>query len=90
MTTSKSSKKNASKENGILNFEKALAELEAIVARMEGNQQSLEDALADYERGMTLSTLCQQHLDKAELRVQKLTKKAKEYQLEPLDPESSD
>ena len=85
MATSKTRKK-----TDPLNFEQALAELEAIVNRMEGNQQSLEDSLTDYERGMTLSTLCQQHLDQAELRVRQLTKKAKGYQLEPLDGELPD
>ncbi len=85
MATSKTRKK-----ADPLNFEQALAELEIIVSRLEGNQQSLEDSLTDYERGMTLSTLCQQHLDKAELHVQQLTKKAKGYQLEPLEAEASD
>ncbi|MEA3292726.1 MAG: exodeoxyribonuclease VII small subunit [Pseudomonadota bacterium] len=65
-------------------FEKSLAELEKIVERMERGEQTLEQSLADFERGMELSRACQKSLDEAEQRVEKLVKKHGGYTLEPL------
>ncbi len=67
------------------NFETALKELEAIVERMESSGLSLEEMLKDYERGMVLSGVCQQSLDEAELRVEKLTKTVDGFKAEPMD-----
>ncbi|MGI4814236.1 MAG: exodeoxyribonuclease VII small subunit [Janthinobacterium lividum] len=53
-------------------YEAALAELEALVSRMEGGSLSLEDSLAAYRRGSTLVTFCQQQLEKAEQQVRVL------------------
>ncbi len=53
-------------------FELALKELESIVERMEKGEQTLEDALKDFERGMELSKQCQDNLKQAELRVEKM------------------
>ena len=53
-------------------FEVALQELESIVERMEQGEQTLEESLKDFERGMELSRQCQQNLKKAELRVEKM------------------
>ena len=52
-----------------LTFEQALAELEKIVARMEGGQLSLEDALAAHKRGLELAKQCQTRLEKAQQQV---------------------
>lgn len=54
-------------------FEEALAELEEIVARMEGGELSLEESLALYERGQALARHCNKHLETATLRVEQLT-----------------
>ena len=43
------------KKNQPPDFEKSLAELEKIVQRMERGEQSLEQTLKDFERGMVLS-----------------------------------
>ncbi|WP_410474849.1 exodeoxyribonuclease VII small subunit [Guyparkeria sp. TX1] len=60
-------------ENGdpsaITRYEQALAELEQIVARLESGEQSLEQSLKDYERGVELERQCQRALDEAERRV---------------------
>lgn len=56
-----------------LSYEQALAELETIVASLEANKLSLEDALSLYERGQALTKHCIELLDKAELRVKKLS-----------------
>ena len=54
-------------------FESAMAELEAIVAKMERGDMSLEDSLAAYQRGVSLTRLCQERLANAEQRVQVLS-----------------
>lgn len=60
-------------ELDLADFEKALAELEGLVERMEGGQLTLADTLRDYEEGIALYRRCQQALQKAELRVQELS-----------------
>ncbi len=59
-----------------LNFEKALAELEQLVAEMENSELSLEDSLKRFEKGIALTTECQQALQKAELKVTELVEKS--------------
>lgn len=54
-------------------FETALAELERIVASMEGGQLPLEESLAAYKRGTELLKLCRQQLQDAEQQVRILT-----------------
>jgi exodeoxyribonuclease VII small subunit len=51
-------------------FEVALAELEAIVARMESGELPLEQALAAYKRGAQLLQFCQSTLKDAQQQVQ--------------------
>lgn len=55
-------------------FESALAELEDIVARMEGGQLPLKDALAAYQRGAQLLAFCQRELKDAQQQVEILEK----------------
>ncbi|WP_338662810.1 exodeoxyribonuclease VII small subunit [Pararoseomonas sp. SCSIO 73927] len=55
-----------------LSFEEAVAELEAIVRRLEGGQAKLEEAMDSYARGTALRAHCQRKLDEAEARVQAL------------------
>ena len=70
-----------------LNFETALAELEAIVARLEKGDVPLEESVAIYERGETLKRRCEELLRQAEARVEKITLDAsgKPTGTEPLD-----
>ena len=56
-----------------LSFETAFEELEQIVARLESGELSLEESVKQFERGRALSEHCQNLLDQAELRVNKLT-----------------
>lgn len=53
-------------------FEAALQELERIVQAMEGGDASLDDSLANYERGMALLKQCQQALAGAEQKIRML------------------
>jgi len=55
-----------------LTFEKALAELEKIVARMESGELSLEQALATHKRGLELARYCQHKLEAAQQQVKVL------------------
>jgi exodeoxyribonuclease VII small subunit len=59
-----------------LSFEEALAQLEALVERLEGGTLSLDDALRDYERGVALSRHCALYLREAEARVEMLARNA--------------
>ena len=62
------------KENSVkeLSFEDSLAELEAIVDRLESGQGSLDDAITAYERGSQLKRHCQTKLDEAQMKVEKI------------------
>jgi exodeoxyribonuclease VII small subunit len=52
-----------------LTFEKALEELEALVARMEDGRLPLEESLAAYKRGAELVKFCEGKLTDAQARV---------------------
>lgn len=56
-----------------LTFEAALAELQTIIEALEGEQSSLDEATALYERGQALVKRCSELLDRAELRVRQLS-----------------
>ena len=58
-----------------LPFEKALAELEQIVTRLESDKVDLEQSIAIYERGEALKKHCEQLLKDAEARIEKITLK---------------
>lgn len=87
MAAKKSSKK-ANPEN--LNFESAMQELEALVARMEKGDHSLEDSLKDFERGVELTRLCQRALREAEQKVQQLMTEGNREELAPFEADESD
>ena len=55
-----------------LSFEEAFEQLEAAVEALQDGQMPLERALHYYEEGMKLTQHCNDLLEKAELRVEKL------------------
>ncbi|HTZ37097.1 MAG TPA: exodeoxyribonuclease VII small subunit [Stellaceae bacterium] len=57
---------------GAMSFEDALAELEGIVRRLEGGQVKLDDAIQSYERGAQLKRHCEQKLNEAQQRVDRI------------------
>ena len=71
--------------DGPVDFEGALAELEELVARMEGGALSLEESLAAFERGIKLTRKCQAELRSAELRIKALTQEGDELDLSATD-----
>lgn len=52
-----------------LSYEQAREELVNVVARLEAGDQTLEDALALWERGEALAARCQEWLDGARARL---------------------
>jgi exodeoxyribonuclease VII small subunit len=52
-----------------LTFEKALEELESLVARMEDGKLALEESLAAYQRGAELIKFCESKLTDAQARI---------------------
>jgi exodeoxyribonuclease VII small subunit len=60
------------KDIATLSFEDALKELEDIVKRLEGGKSTLNESIADYERGTLLKQHCEQQLEAARLKVEKL------------------
>jgi exodeoxyribonuclease VII small subunit len=55
-----------------MSFEDALAELEQIVRRLEAGQVKLDEAIQCYERGAQLKRHCEQKLNEAQQRVDRI------------------
>lgn len=55
-----------------LSFEKALAELEGIVQKLESGTVDLEESIALYERGAVLKAHCEAKLKSAQERIEKI------------------
>jgi exodeoxyribonuclease VII small subunit len=72
-----------------LPFEKALAELEQIVSKLERGDVPLEESVTIYERGESLKAHCEALLKAAELKVEKIRLGAdgEARGVEPLDVE---
>lgn len=77
-----------SRKNSVRHFEENLSQLDDIVAQLESNQLSLEDALKAFEQGIKLSQDCQSVLTQAEQKVQILLEKQDGEHLEPFNPET--
>ncbi|HEU4856715.1 MAG TPA: exodeoxyribonuclease VII small subunit [Rhodanobacteraceae bacterium] len=69
MPKSPASKTAATEPSPVAAFEQSLAELETLVAKMEGGDLSLDESLGAFERGIALYRTCQTALAQAEARV---------------------
>lgn len=69
MATGSPSARSSERQIEDLSFEEAYEELERVVAAMETGEQSLEEAIALYERGIALTERCNELLADVELRV---------------------
>ena len=68
-------------------FEEGLARLEELVGRLEDRRLGLDQALAAFEEGLSLSTALRKKLDEAAGRVELLTRDlAGRPMAEPLEP----
>lgn len=61
------------KEIDELTFEEALKQLEETVSKLEAGEHSLEESLELFERGQNLTSYCNELLENASLRVERLT-----------------
>jgi exodeoxyribonuclease VII small subunit len=72
-----------------LSFEEAMAEYESISDSLESGSVKLDEAMKLYERGVALHQYCADRLEKAKLKVEKITTQFKgeesQVSLEPLD-----
>ena len=75
------------KKTETLDFESSMVELEELVERMEHGEQSLEDSLKDFERGIALTRSCQKSLQETEQKIQQLIEKNGHDELVDFDEE---
>ncbi len=78
------------KKKDFPDFEKTLAELEAVVARLEQGDLTLENSLEDFERGVKLARSCQSALSTAQQRVEKLLEENGQLSFEPFEKPDED
>jgi len=78
------------KPPGLGGLEKSLEELEALVARLEGGDLPLEQALKEFEHGVKLTRQCQAALQEAEQKVEILLKKTATAEPSPFTPSTDD
>ncbi len=68
-----------------MSFEEKLTELETIVEKLEKGQMSLDESLALFEHGITLSRECSVILKSARQRVEKLIEEDNDLKSEGFD-----
>ena len=69
-----------------LSFEEALAQLENIVRELEAGKIKLDDAVAAYEKATALKKFCEQKLQNAQLKIEKINiSPTGEISTQPLD-----
>ncbi|AAZ36864.1 exodeoxyribonuclease VII, small subunit [Pseudomonas savastanoi pv. phaseolicola 1448A] len=73
------------RKKAALDFEQSLADLQALVERLENGELSLEDSLTAFEQGVRLTRDCQSALTQAEQKVQVLLERDGELSEEPFD-----
>ena len=66
-----------------MNFEKAFTELQENVAKLEGEELTLEESLKLYKRGQDLAKRCAALLEEAELQVRTLAMES----TQPIEPQ---
>ncbi len=74
--------KKAREDISKLGFEDSIKQLKTIVDKIEQGEIPLQDSLEQYEQGMALIKHCRQILQKAEKRIEKISK-AEEETMEP-------
>ena len=69
-------------------IEEALNELEALVERMESGDLTLEESLAAFEQGISLTRHCQEALQVAEQKVEILSARTADAATEPFEDDA--
>ncbi len=75
----------AQKKPENLSFEQAMDELEQVVNQLEAGDLPLEQALKQFERGISLTRATRQKLDQAEQQVKVLTANTIDAELTPFN-----
>ena len=70
---------------GTVPFEATLAQLEALVARLETGELPLDEALRTFEHGVRLTRECQTALSSAQQKVQQLLQRGDTVAIEDID-----
>ena len=74
-----------------VDFERAMNDLEALVDRLEQGELPLEQAVAEFEKGVALTRRCREALDAAEQKVRVLLDaEGANERLAPFEPEDDD
>jgi exodeoxyribonuclease VII small subunit len=76
---------------GEMSFEEAMKRIEKIVSDLEKGDLPLEESLDRFEEAVGLARSCQEKLEKAEARINKLVRSGESgFTLEPLDDSGED
>ncbi|MCW2269487.1 Exodeoxyribonuclease 7 small subunit [compost metagenome] len=78
------------RKKAAIDFEQSLADLQTLVERLENGELSLEDSLAAFEQGISLTRDCQSALVQAEQKVQVLLERDGELAAEPFDADQTE
>ena len=78
------------RKKAAIDFEQSLADLQALVERLENGELSLEDSLTAFEQGIRLTRDCPGALTQAEQKVQILLERDGELAAEPFDAEQAE
>lgn len=73
---------------GAAPFEQTLAQLEALVVRLESGELPLDEALRSFEQGVRLTRECQAALSSAQQKVQLLLQRGESAVIEEFDTAS--
>lgn len=73
-------------EIGSLSYERALEELDGLIARLEAGRVDLDEAITCYERGTRLAQHCERLLDRTEQKVTQVVVGSGGEREQPFDP----
>ena len=73
------------KKNDNLDFEKSLNRLEEIANLLENENTPLEDSILLFEEGIQLKNICDEKLNNAKLKIEKIIKSKKEITIEDFE-----
>lgn len=69
-------------------FEQSMGDLETVVRKLESQDLSLDESLAQFEKGISLIRECEQKLNEAKGKVEKLIKDASDtMKAVPFEPQ---
>ncbi|MBN2675839.1 MAG: exodeoxyribonuclease VII small subunit [Alphaproteobacteria bacterium] len=73
-----------------LSFEEAFSQLEKIIQQMDSAEVKLEDSVKLYEQGIALKKVCEEKLQSARLKIEKITlSPTGETLTQPFNPEDN-